>query len=372
MNRQDFLRLARSRIRITDGTKLLPSAVDATGSTINVLVNGASAMAEECEARSAGRFAAQLVATARDDDLDRIVLERSYNKLPRKGASAASFSVLVARTGTASGSVPAGTEMIAGGLTWTLDNTLIFAEGQKGPLPANFTCSTLGSAGNVGPDAISGFKNTAALFDPTLTITSSGAGESAYAAGGADREKDDAYRARYALWDSGTDRNLDFLAAGAKSVAGIQYALALEDIDGDGAPTGGATLYVGDANGRANAALVARVRVALRNFRLAGQRVALAGTVPVLESIVLSFAVTEGLSTADVQDAARAAVVTAVNALGPGEALEPALLGAVLRGIPGVSLLAAYPNGVVSPSAPVAPSSPSTLFRTRLDLVTFA
>lgn len=377
MNRQDFYRLARNRIRITQGTKLLPSAVDATGSTVNVLVSAGSAMAEELDSRSVGRFATQFAATARDEDLDRWVLERSFGKLPRKTASAAVFSVQLTRpapqSGTApSGAVPAGTEMLAAGIVWTLDAQVIFSDGQLGPLPATFTCATLGSAGNVGPESLSGFKTPGSLFDMTLLISPSGESDAAYASGGAERENDTTYRARFAAWDAGLDRNLDSLAAGARGVDGILYAEATENIDADGLPLGGVTLYVGDMNGRANAALIERVRARLRSFRLTGQRVDIKGTAPDMQSIQLSFAVREGASITQVRAQARAAVVAYVNGLLPGARLERAGIATALRGVVGVVFLPAYPYGVVSPANDVAPASTATLFRTRADLVTFA
>lgn len=372
MSRQDIYRIGRNRIRITPGSQLLPSAVDAVGSTVNIIVNGASAMAEECESRSAGRFAAVFAATARDDDLDRWVLERSFGRLPRKGASAAAFNVLVSRTGTASGSVPAGTEMSAGGLVWTLDNTILFAAAQLGPLPASFTCSTLGSAGNLGPADVAGFKTVGVLFDPTLTIAPTSLLDSGYATGGADRESDVDYRARFAAFDAGLDRNTGFLAAGGKTVPGILYAETIEDIDSGGEPVGTATLYLGDINGRANAALLARVRAALRGFRLAGQRVVLRGTAPDLQELVLSFAVIDGFEIAQVQEQARAAAVAYVNGLGPGASLQRAGIATAIKGVPGVSFLDAYPFGVVTPAADVAAASTATIFRTRTDLVGFS
>jgi hypothetical protein len=155
-------------------------------------------------------------------------------------------------------------------------------------------------------------------------------------------------------------------------VPGIAYATALEDLDASGLPTGTVSLYCGDGNGRANAALLAKVRIASRGFRLAGQALSLYGTVPTLVSITLSFGVLDGYTTADVQAAARAAVVAAVNALGPGSYLDPSILGAALKTVPGVALLPAYPTGVVDPSATVVPASFATIFRTRLDLVGLA
>jgi uncharacterized phage protein gp47/JayE len=381
MNRQDFYRLARNRIKITTGAKLLASVVDAVGSTVNVLINASSAMAEELESRSAARFAALFVATATDADLDRLVLERTFGRLPRKGAAAASFAVNLSRTaagGGLAGTVPAGTEVIAGGLTWTLDNAVIFLAGQLGPLPITMACATLGSAGNLGPDSLGTFKNPGLLFDATLSVSKATAGSFAteppgnYSTGGADQESDADYRARYALYDAGLDRNLDYLAAGAKSVGGVLYAVAIEDIDAAGSPTGGATLYVGDVNGRANAALLSRVRAAIRAFRLTGQRVTIAGTVPAMQTIVLSFAVSSAYSIASVQDAARAAVVTYVNALAPGASLTLASLAAVLAGVPGVVFTGSYSYGVITPGADVAAGTTATIIRTTSALVSFA
>lgn len=377
MNRQDFYRLARNKIRITQGTKLLPSAVDATGSTVNVLVNAVSAMAEELENRSVGRFATMFAATAHDEDLDRWILERSFGKLARKRASAASFSLLLTRPapgeGVApSGAVPVGAEMLAGGLVWTLDEQVIFETGQLGPLPAMFTCSALGSIGNVGPEAIVGFKSPSLLFDPSLVIVANGTGDSTYAAGGADRETDTDYRARFAAWDAGLDRNIESLAAGARGVDGVMFAEAVENIDAAGLPLGGAALYIGDVNGRANAALLERVRASLRSFRLAGQRVEIYGTVPDMQRIELSFAVREGASITQVRAQARAAVVAYVNSLLPNASLQRAGIAATLKTIEGIVFTPAYPYGVVSPANDIAPASSATIFRTRIDLVTFA
>lgn len=378
MSREDLLRAARDKVRTAAGTTLDVGALDKDGSTLQLAALVASAMAEEVEGRSSSRQAALVIATARDTDLDRDVLESTFSHLPRRGASAASFEVLVSRPASATapaGFLDPGTEMLAGGFSWTLDPAgLVWALGQKTAQTATFTCKTLGVAGNVTPASIQGFKTPSALFDPSFVITKTAAGDG-YATGGAERETDSEYRARRATWDAGLDRDVDFLAAQARSVDGITYAVAIEDLGAAGNPTGIVTLYVGDVNGRANAGLVKRVLAKSRSFRLVGQDLRVVGAVPSLVTLVLRFAVTSTSDIAQVQANARAAVVAYVNTLAPGATLERAAIKAVLLGVAGVVFEAAYPYGLVTVNgaAPVdlAAGSPSTIFRTSSELVTF-
>lgn len=378
MNRQDFFRIARNRIRITPDAQLDPAAVDKTGSTLNILAAVGSAMAEECESRSQARFAAQLVASATEGDLDRLILERSKGKLPRKGAGAAAVDLYLSRTSTAAGEgqVDAGTEILAGGLTWTLDSSVIFAASALGPFAVSATCTTLGSAGNGVAADSQKFKNLGALFDQTLTVQSVGTALGGISsAGGADRETDEAYRARYALWDAGLDRNIDFLAAGALSVPGVAAATALEDLDEDGNPTGTVTLYLGDAFGRATDGLLARVRAALRGFRLLGQHVQVFRTLPEYLSYSLLFGVLDTFDVGQVREEVRAAVVRYNNALAPGAARLRASVGATIAAVPGVVLLASAPYGIEPGSGSdvdLFPSLLNTIYRTKPELVSFA
>lgn len=380
LTRADFARIARNRIRITPGAQLDPASVDKTGSTVNILVNAVAAIGEELEARSASRFGAQLVASAREGDLDRLILERSKGKLPRKGAAAATIDLQLYRTSTAAGGgiVEAGTEILAGGLTWTLDASVVFAASSlKGGL-VSATCATLGTSGNGVKADVQKFKSPGALFDSTLVVESQASADPASgiaSAGGDERETDEAYRARYALWDAGLDRNLEFLAAGALGVSGVVTATAVEDTDTEGNPTGSVTLYLGDANGRATSALLARVRAAARGFRLAGQSVRFVGTSADFRAISLRFGVLDSANVDQVREEARAAVVAYINSLAPGASLLRAAIAAVLSAVPGVVFLDADPYGIETGSSgdvDLVPASKSTLYRTSPSLVTFA
>lgn len=377
--RADFARIARNRIRITPDAQLDPAAVDKTGSTLNILVNGAAALAEELDARSAARFAEQIVAGARGEGLDRLILERSKGRLPRKTASAATIDLQLYRTSAAAGEgqVDAGTEILAGGLTWTLDTSVIFSKlTLKGGL-VTATCTTLGDAGNGVRADIYGFKNPGSIFDPTLVVEAQASAEPAAgiaSAGGDEVESDEAYRDRYALWDAGLDRSLLFLAAGVLGVDGVAVADAVEDLDGDGIVTGGVTIYFGDRYGRANTALVRRVAAAMSKFRLLGQTVRAVGTSPIFLEVSLQFAVLDSSDVVRVRQEARALLVSFINKMLPGSTLLRETIREVLSAVEGLVFLESAPFGL-EPGSPGdmdrVPATKGTLYRTREDLVTF-
>lgn len=372
--RQDFLRVAKNRIRTTPGSTLDPSLIDKPGSVLNILLNAGSAMAEECDARDAARAAALLSATARDADLDQVVQEQTFGLLARKAASAAVWNVTIQRPTAAAGGgvIPAGTVMVAGGQLYALDAPdLVFGASDLSQ-SATFTCQTTGSVGNQAPSAISGFQTPAALFDPTLSIVPTSTDpEVGSATGGDEPEVDADFRARRALFDSGLDRNIDLLAATALAVPGVRVAIGIEQLGTDGAPIGFGTVYVADVNGRANAALVQRVQNAFRRSRLFAQFVDVIGAAPSLESIVLHIGTLNGFDPAQVQSAVVAAVIGYVNGLLPGATMYVSGITAAILSVPGAVLESSYPTGVVSPATDIVASSSSTLFRTRSDLVTF-
>lgn len=372
MSRLDFQRAAQARIRNTVGTRINPDSVTTDGSALNIVIAGASAIGDELDARSAARQAANLSVTARDGDLDTLVVEETFGRITRKSAAAAQVALLASRPSpaTGDGTIPAGTVIVVGALQFRLDADLNFPAGQTGARALTATCTKLGSSGNIDVASPS-WQSTASLFDPAITLAASTAANGAYATGGANRESNSELRARRALYGSGLDRNVDVLAAGALSVAGVVFASAIEELDFLGRVTGRVTLYVGDVNGRANSALVARVRAALRGFRLAGQHIEIVGSVPSLQAIVLNFGVLDGYVQEDVQSSAKAAVIAAVNALPPGATLARASIAAAIKSVKGTVLLSGSPFGCTTPSADVVPVSAATIFRTSDALVSF-
>lgn len=380
MNRADFFRLARHRLQTTPGAQLDPAAVDKTGSTLNILASVASTMAEECESRSQARFAAQLVQSADEGDLDSLLVELSKGKLPRKPAAAASLYGYLSRPVAAPlpggrAVVPAGTKITAGGFTWTLEENVQFTDpgtAQEKDSMGFFTCDEVGAkTNNIGPDVFP-LVAPASLFDPGLTFESI----EGPSVGGADRERDAAYRARYALWYRGLDSGLEHLAAGALGVPGIDAASAVEQVDGDGVPLGPMVIYVNDVENRATEALYRRVKAALPRFRMLGQHVMVWGISAVYVPIVLRFAILDTFDVDQVQDAVRASMVLLVNGLLPRRPLRRDDIRATVLATPGVVALGDGVGGfdpVVEPVQDllVTANDFRTTYRTRPELITF-
>jgi len=372
MNFNDVKRSMITRARNTVGTRLNVESISVPGTVLNIIVAMLAAGFGEQDARNAGRTSANLSATARGSDLDTLIVEETFGRIVRKSAAASQVALLASRPSpaTGDGTIPAGTVIVVGALQFKLDADLNFPAGQTGARSLTATCTKLGSSGNIDVSSPS-WQSSASLFDPTITLAASTAANGTYATGGADLEREADLRARRALYGSGLDRNVDVLAAGALSVAGVVFASAIEELDFLGRVTGRVTLYVGDVNGRANSALVARVRAALRGFRLAGQHIEIVGSVPSLQAIVLSFGVLDGYVQEDVQSSAKAAVIAAVNALPPGATLARASIAAAIKSIKGTVLLSGSPFGCTTPSADVVPASAATIFRTSDALVSF-
>jgi uncharacterized phage protein gp47/JayE len=368
MSRDEFAEIGSNKFASTPSPQFEPNAANKTGSTINILVKGiGAALAEECDDRSESRAGAVLVATASGEDLDRAILEHSQGRLPRLGARAASIHLAITRSSTGGGVVEAGTEVLAGGLVWTTDDPVVFGAGALGPLPVTATCAALGLVGNGVPKGQQRFRSLGALFDASLVVESTHEAS----AGGEDRETDGAYRARYEAWDAGLDRDTDQIARGALAVPGVATAIVIEDVDVEGNPTGIVTLYVADASGRASKELLARVRVASREFRLLGQSLRILGMAPDMQDFTVSIGALEGYALDSVQNAARYALVSYVNSLLPGASLLRANLAKELQKVPGLVLLPSAPYGVTSPGVDLA-QVPSKAFRTTPDRITFA
>jgi uncharacterized phage protein gp47/JayE len=370
VSRQDYLRVAEARMRATEGVALDAASIRVAGSTLNLFFGGVSAVAEEIDRRGASRLAAKLTGAAQGDDLDDTILDRTFGKVRRKGASSSRVSLGFVRTATTPArTFDAGTEVAIGDEVFALDAPgVTFADGEGGPLVVklgSFTSKRAGVATNV------------VVTNPTLVRAATGVSIVAdpdpaerQASGGDERETDPTLLARYQLYTRGLDENIALLEAGAKSVEGIASAVALEEVSLSGLLTGRAILHVADVNGRAGKSLRAAVTADLREYRMAGQRVLVESALPALTPIVAQFGVLAGFAVGDVQSGARAALVASVNALEPGQSLPRARLAAAIVSVPGAVLLPSVPFGVTVPAADLV-ASLSTLFRTSPPLVTF-
>jgi hypothetical protein len=126
-------------------------------------------------------------------------------------------------------------------------------------------------------------------------------------------------------------------------------------------------LFIADALGQANSALVAAVRSALVEYRAAGIIVDVSAAVPNYVPIEYLLRFAAGVDTTAAADTVRFATVAAVNALAPGETLPVSLLFSVARSVAGVIVL---DDAVVEPVGDLVPAT-GQVIRTRADLVSF-
>jgi uncharacterized phage protein gp47/JayE len=362
------LLVAKRAIASIPEAKLDPSAIDRKpGSTLNVLFAGAAAMTEEVERRAMAKFAALTLAGANGPELDALAAERTYGLVTRFGASPSVVPVRLSRAAVGllpTGTVPAGTLLSAGAVQFALDADETFLLGQLGPLETTATATSAGAVTSVQAGAIAAFADASKLFDPRLAVTNPEP-----SAGGADAEEDDPLRARIRAFPNAVRRGtLAAIEFGALLVPGVTKAVAVEVLDLSGLQTGLVLLYVADANGQANAALVNKVRLALREWRAGGIAVRVAGAVPTFIDVALAIGFLDGYATPGVQSQARAAVVDAVNRLAPNEPLLRSTIVAALRTIPGVVV---FDSSIVKPIGDLFPT-PGQVFRTTPAQVTFA
>lgn len=349
--------IAVRAVETTPGTKLTGRAVRTPGSLLNVITAIAAAMADDTESRMQAKLRA-LTMSAEGTELDAVIAERTFRLVLRQYASAAAVPVSLSRVPTASPlTLTAGRRIDVGGVEFTLDTTVSWAAGFGDATAATATAASAGSATNVPLGTPAALVAQDAGENVSVVITDN-------AAGGTETETDPALRARAQLFPRAVQRGtFAALEFGALAVPGIRQAVAVEA--GEGMPV----LYVADANGQCNAALLLRVRSALRAWACCGLPPRVVGAIPSWQSIVLKLGVLSGYSPEVVRAQAKASVLAAVNSGVPNGTLQRSLIFATLRTIPGAVV---GDDAVVTPALDLVPATPGTTYRTREDLVSFA
>jgi len=356
--------LTRARARST-GQQITASEIFTPGSDINLIGAGGSAMAEEVM-RQLGRSTKDLTLDgAQGDALDRWVFDRYGEKVPRKKAAASRVTITLARPSGLFGGFTYGSGSritTPGGVQFDTQADAVFSGGSVGPVTVLAKAANAGTAGNVGANTITRFVTQP--LDNTLTITNAEP-----AAGGDTTETDTAYRARARAYllslAKGTLPAIEF---GAKTVPGIRQATAIEELNNLGVLTGRVFLYVADANGQANNALVAEVSTALREYRGGGIPTIVVGGAPVFQTITYHLAFETGVDTIIAFDQVRQTTVARVNQLAPQEPLRRSMLFEIARSVDGVVV---PDDGVTVPAGDIIPLPGSgQVLRTASDLVT--
>lgn len=354
--------LARSEAR-PPGQRITAEEIFTEGSDINIVAASASAMGEETIRQLALRLAALFLATAEEEDLDRLVADRFSPTIVRKTPAPATVPLTIDRSAGAfpAGTLPVGTQVrTALGTTFALQLAVSFALGEVGPKTVEAQALEAGTAGNVATGTITSFVQTP--FDVNLRVTNDEP-----AAGGDDRETDASLRARakdfFRTARRGTLAAIEF---GALTVEGVRKATAIELTNDLGEPNGYVQLFVSDAQGQANSLLVTAVRSALLEYRAAGVVVDVISGEPVYVSIRYRLRFEAGIDSTEAFAAIQQGTLAAVNALRPRETLPVSLLFEIARSVPGVIVLE---DAVQAPIGDLVPTG-SQVIRTRLDLIT--
>ena len=361
--RSDLYAIGRAYVYAT-ATNIDPSAVDTQGSDANLFVGSQSFIASAVVRQLQDRFAAQFIASSRNDDLDRKLWD-SY-KLPRKGASASVGGYRFYRLSTAAGAgtIPVGTNVQSiTGYNYVTTSTATF-----GVDDYEATCSirstAAGSQFNVGPNQIRIIPKVSTLFDPSLQGTNY-----LTTAGGDDREQDDQFRLRGEnYWPTARRGVLSAIAYGAQSTPGVQSANVVEVLDSQGNPARVCEVFIADPAGQASQELADSVTSALLDYRAAGIQAPIILTTPLIVAVQLHLAFQAGTVTGSLTETIRNAVVSYVNSTPTGQPLYRNGLGSVLARYQRNGLL---PNNsaIVSPPGDLVPGVGQTI-RTTLANVT--
>lgn len=354
---------ARSLAR-PPGTRLDPEMAFVEGSDLNLQTASASAMADEVIRQMVLRAAALLLDSAQADDLDRLVADRFSPTIVRKQASPSVGPLSLSRSaGTLPAvTLPVGTQVkTASGIAVSTMLAVSLPLGSNGPVTVPAQATTAGAQGNVAIGTLNTF--VVRPSDSNVVVTNPQP-----FAGGDNRESDPSLRARArAFYLTARRGTILAIEQGALTVAGVRQAVAVEETDLSGDPTGRVSLFIADVLGQANSALVTSVTSAESEYRAAGIVLDIASAVPVYEPITLRLRFAAGLDTQALSARVANAVVAAVNALAPNAKLEVSLITQAARTVPGVIVLA---DAVVAPVGDVVPAL-GNVIRTSQTLVTF-
>jgi uncharacterized phage protein gp47/JayE len=345
------------------GQAMTVEAVRTDGSDANLIMASASGMADEVTRQLALRVGALFLDGAKGTDLDRLVADRWSPSIVRKEASPAVGEVVFFRV---SGplpaiTIPATTRLrTATGIEFVTTATVTFAAGAVGPVTAPVRALLAGPAGNVAAATVNALVTQG--IDPGLVVSNPEP-----MTGGDARETDARLRERArAFWLAARRGTLSAIEFGALTVAGVRQASAIELTDASGLPDGRVQLFIADALGQANAALVAAVLAALVEYRAAGVVVQVIGATPIYQRVRFRLRFEAGVDTTRAFDLVRAATIARVNGLRPRATLPVSMLFEAARSVPGVIVL---DDAILEPIGDVVPSG-SEVIRTRADLIT--
>lgn len=357
LSRLDLFEIGRQYV-LTRNQRIDPENVDTEGSDVNLFIGSQSFVAHAVSRQLAERISALLLDGAEDEDLDRYAWDRY--QLTRKGAAAALVNVQLTRPTNAggAGTVPVGTRLrTLTGIEYVMVTSTSFgATDLASTSDPQARAAQAGKQYQVGANQIRRFDNVALLFDTTIEVNNSSP-----ASGGEPVEGDDVFRERIRdFWNTARRGTLAAIEFGARTVSGVESALAVEALDGQLRPARVVQLYIADSSGVASAALAAQVNVQLDEYRAAGITVLTQLGIPQIIDIVLDLTFRAGVDTTTLSDEIAAAVLGFINSLGVNQTLYIGELRAVLARFKNSGLVP-DDSSVVEPAGDLVPDLGRTL-----------
>lgn len=360
-SRLDLYAIGRRYIR-TRAERIDPNMIDVEGSDINLFVGAASFMANAVARQNIERTNALLLDGARGDDLDRIAFDRF--QMTRKGASAALGTTQFTRPNAdaGAGSIPIGTKIIslAGIEYFTITTANFTSIGPNSLLTsANVRAAQAGKDFQVGANQLRRFDKPSLLFDSTITPNNADP-----TAGGEPAEFDDVFKERIRdFWVAARRGTLGAIEFGARTVAGVESAQAVEILDDLGRPNRFIELFIADSSGVSSNALAQLVDQALIEYRPAGIFVGINNSRPQIVDLIYRPTFVAGVDTTTLSEEIRNAIVAYINSLRVNEPLLLDALGAVFARFKPDGLIP-YRTSLLEPLGDLIPEPGFTL-RTR-------
>lgn len=246
----DLLALAQTEITTRD-----PTLTDfSEGSNLDALAGANAVLADETNRIALNYYRSHLLDFAEGTDLDTLALDRFG--LERNTASSSVGTVTWTEGSASSYTIPAGTVLEGtgpDGATFSATTTVAAVSDAGRPIPVQAVST--GRATNVPAGSLTA-PSSAFTADPTATVTLA-----SRMAGGADDEKDEQFRARLRLYyNTLSEATRSAVIRAVTSVPGVYYAIPSMLYNSDGSFV---FVYVADADGAGNSALVSLAQTAL-------------------------------------------------------------------------------------------------------------
>lgn len=336
-----------------------PTLVVELGDVSDAIIAGASTMASAIIAYANRRFKACFLDGAHGADLTDLAYDRGVTRDPGS-ESIGTYTLTRATAGIGAGTINAGTQVATepdetgAFAVFTLDDDFVFGALDL-VVSGAATCTVVGKSGNIGDGATLRFLDS--VFDPTITISND-----ERFAGGIEEESDEELRDRVrGFFLTQARGTIDALIFGAKQVPGVDRVTIVVD------DSGVVTVYVADAEGNSNTAMVTLVTAELEHWRDAADIVYVTAGVILEVSVDLTLTVRTGTVVASLLDRVRQAVVSRIGLLNPGDTLYRDMISSAVRDVDRGAIVSV---AVVTPAANLTPST-NELIRTETNLITF-